>query len=388
MSSPRFVRYFLGLTAAFAVCAAVPETPAEAAPIKVPPGWAIVNDDTVRYFVFDESLGKVVRKDLVESRTTGSATERRNETTYEARENLAARQSERFERTSILVNPTDRRLAGRFLKTYQIWRNDKLKVVTTTIPYTDYLVTDYEKRTRTTLSNTYAVTTLYSWTDPFTGEPMSREVRKVEPPVTEYSYSAWGPAQDRKKIGDGATSSEASQVVESKNEDRLIGTSLAPPNANVDATGAFQGKHVQALAADAGKGGATARSASAQAAFSMAGTDKARSRGGFASASEDDLFAVATRGVVLYDEEGAKAWKLTAARGALLFLPFDGGGFLREADGVAVARGLRPGTAARGGRIQIKTFSIGANNRVSLTGDFRNPVLGGKGKGSAFLISR
>lgn len=384
MSCTRIARYLLALSAGFLLLIG----PASATPIQVPPGWAIVNDQTVRYFVFDESMGRVVRKELVESKTVGSAVERRNETTSQARENQAPRVSERFEQASSLINPADRRIVGRFMKTYQIWRKDKVKVVTTTIPYIDYLVTDYEKRTRTTLSNTYATTTLYSWTDPFTGKPMTREVRKVEPPVTEYSYSDWGPGQDRKKIGDGASSTEARQVVESRNEERLIATNLAQAGANADAAGAFQGKHIQALATDTGKGSATARSASVQQAISLSGSAKAESKGGFKSASEDDLFAVATRGVILFDEEGVRAWKLASGRGALAFVPFDANGALHEEEAILVARGLRPVNTGRGGRIHIRSFSIGSGNQLNLGGDFRNPLLSGKGKGSSFLTTR
>ncbi len=395
MSRTRFMTTLIGLAAGLAIC--LPAGlgmvggacgTAHAASIKVPPGWAIVKDQPVRYFMFDENMGRVIRKELVESKTIGTQTERRKDSSFEVRENRAAQQSERTEHASVVVNPADRRATGRYLKTYQISRKDKIKVVVTVTPYFDYQVIDYEKRTNTTLSNTYATTTLYSWVDPVTGEQLTYTARVIGSPVSEIAYGDWGPGQDRKRIGDGRTQSEARQVVQSTFEEKLVSTALAPSAAGEEATGAYQGKHITAMATDAGKGGTQARSGSAAHTFTLSGSAKAQASGNFKSVGEEDLFAAAARGLVLYDEEGVVAWKLTAGSAGLRFSPFDDQGALHDDEAIVVRRGLRPTTGGKNARIRITSFKIGPKGSVALSGDFRNALQGGKGKDSSILATR
>jgi hypothetical protein len=355
--------------------------------VTVPPGWAIVDDREVSYFVFDPDMGRVVRKDLVESKELSRTTERRGDQDSEIRDFGRPRHVESRDQESRIVNPTDRRIEGRLVRTYEVWRHDTIRVITTHTPYTDYRVTDYEKRTKQTLLNTYAVTTLYSWTDPYTGETIQHSVRSVENPRQEVAYSDWQPAQDRVAIGSGTTTGVSREVIASRDQDRLLGQVASNPGVT-ERQSTVRTTVFNPIVADGGLGSANGRSSLSGRSFNLLGATAAKAQGAAVRSGLDDLLAAAARGVVLTDDQGRLAWKLGATQAALVFTPYDRTGKLQPAWEVAVKRNLKPSAGPDGGRIVIESYQVGANGAVILTGDFRNPLIGGGGQGSSYLASR
>ncbi|MBM3275198.1 MAG: hypothetical protein FJZ00_08585 [Candidatus Sericytochromatia bacterium] len=358
-----------------------------AAAVTVPPGWAIVADQEVSYFVFDPDMGRVVRKDLVESRELSRTTERRGDKESEVREFGGPRDVESRELQSRIVNPTDRRIEGRLVRTYEVWRHDTIRVITTHTPYTDYRITDYESRTKQTLLNTYAVTTLYSWVDPYTGESVQHTVRVVEAPRQEVAYSDWQPARDRRALDSGTATRISREVVASRDEDRLLGQVASNPGVTERQT-AVKTTVYNPIVAESVQGSENGRSSLSGRSFNLLGATAAGAQGAEVRPGLDDLLAAAGRGVVLSDDQGRLAWKLGATQAALVFTPYDRSGKLQPAWEIAVKRNLKPSAGPDGGRIVIESYQVGANGAVILTGDFRNPLLGGGGQASSYLASR
>ncbi|MBM3268346.1 MAG: hypothetical protein FJZ01_11915 [Candidatus Sericytochromatia bacterium] len=356
-----------------------------AAPVPVPPGWAIVGDEAKGYFVADP--GNVVRRELIDSRNTGTQTDRRGETSADKDELASTDRSEIIKTETFVVNPTDRRLEGRLLKTYEVKQIDKVSYLTTKRLFKVYTVTDYEKRVRTQYLNTYAVTTQYTWTDPYTGETVTHKVRVVEAPKAEEIAGDWEAAQDRKYLREYWTSETARTVIKSDTQDRLLATVAAPPDIDGDAVGASKARDLTILSGEAGKGVKSASNATAGKSFSLSGAPRAQSGGGVRVATAEDLYALAAKAPNLVDEAGNTAWKLTTGKGLLLFTPYDSAGALRAESVVRVDATLKPATAPGGAQIRIASFSAGAGGSALLTGSFRNPFLGG-GKGSAYLAAR
>lgn len=352
-------------------------TPAVAAPQKAPPGWALVRDQKVDYFVFDSDMDKVVRRDLDSSRTVGSANEDRDNISHDGRVLGKGSQTTRTGQEKTLEKAADVRAVGRLLNTYQVWRLDDFEVTTSLTPYVDYRVDEFERRTKTTFSNVYALNTQYSWVDPYTGETFQHVTDQLLPPVMELSYSPWATQQRRTRIDAGTLKQIDTRIVASSRKDSLISSLLRVGAGLAAASGATRSGITDVFSSDAGRGAASSSRTSALASRGLSASAQAVASGLGSQSDFSALLAAAAGGPDLVDDGGHRYFKLGAAGSTLTFTPYDGTGDLRYDEAIGVDRLYVPANA-RSGRVHVRSFSVSPQGGVTLAGVFVAPLLGSR----------
>lgn len=361
-----------GLSLLLALGLALPATLAIGAEPASAGQWKLTDTKSRKYFVPDDQLSKTTTRTKLRSDLAGSTMVERGRATRPVRERGNPKAVETGEEVAGSKG-IEKKIEGRFYNTYEKWPVDTYRIITTTTPYTDYDVTEWEVARKDTYRVTYRVRDDVTWRDPQTGKRYTETVTYDET-VNETQQGPWAAKSSRRQTGSGNEVSVDRSKVGSRIDSKRIKQVLAADGSAP--TGVGSTGQVAGFAADAGKGSTTARSTAYSRALSLSGAERAKAKGG-RGLDLAALFAAAGGQPDLLDEHGKAAWKLGADGNALVFTPYDAQGTLDPSGKVRLDPGQNSGRGAQGAEIFIANFSV---KPLTLSGDFKRPG-GGKRSG-------
>lgn len=342
--------------------------------------WKLVDQQEKGYFVPLDEIQKRSNSKKTRSEPAGKSKVKRNEAARTVREYGTPRKA--YSKEDVPgARSLESKVEGRFHNTYEVWPVVTYDVTTTTTPYVDYEIRDWQEATKDHFKNTYEITEELSWVEPVTGDLKSFTRKHTEGPVEETVQGPWADQTSKTEKGRANDVQVGKKEAATRRESRKVrsvraagaGSSVDP---NLVAPGGV------GFAAEAGKGGSTARVSSYRQGLGLSGAAKARSVGLKAEFDFDALLTLAARGPDLYDDGAAKpAWKLEADRGAVVFTPYDAAGQLDTDSRVVLGKGERRGSGAKGAIVSVESVSA---SPAALLGQFKAP----KGRQSGRLSVR
>jgi hypothetical protein len=221
--------------------------------------WVLDSTRNFDFFVPDDQVGKNLNRERTSHDLVKSETIKRNEKTGEVREYGAISKSEATEEKPG-PRSKQKRAQKRYLEIYDTWKTDIITVTTSTLPYSDYKVTDYELSIVKTYKNSYRVTGSITYKDPRTNRQYETPIKPYsEGPFQEPEQGPWTAKQDKEFLRKGSHVKVDRAKTGERNDEKFLSKGPLPVGAEVAlARGADAGRGT-VVTADGSKGSAGAR---------------------------------------------------------------------------------------------------------------------------------